>query len=346
MEKEDIRKLELPQLKKIVSELGEAEFRAKQIYEWIWKKSATSFDEMSNLPLAFRQQLNEKFTFHNIVVDEKQVSKDGTAKYLFRLFDNQHVEGVLIPSFDRITLCISSQVGCSLGCNFCATALFGFKRNLNFDEIYDQVAIMNRDSEEQYGKRISNIVFMGMGEPLLNYQNVVLAINRITSPNGLGISPQRITVSTAGIAHKIKQLADDKLNVNLALSLNTADEKQRQKMMPITKKFGMKELKEAVKYYAEKTRDIVTLEYIILKGVNDSVADIKLLKEFTAGLHVKLNLIEYNQTSHSRYISPAQDDIMKFKELLEENRFIVTIRRSKGKDIDAACGQLAGKAKT
>lgn len=343
MEKTDIRQLELNQLKKIIAELGEPEFRAKQIFEWIWQKSAVSFAEMTNLPLTFRQKLEKKFTFLNIVIDLKQESKDGTIKYLFKLFDGNNIEGVLIPSFDRVTICISSQVGCSLGCDFCATALLGYKRNLNFDEIYDQVAIMNKESEQIFGKRISNIVMMGMGEPLLNYPNVTRAIGKITSPMGLGISPQRITISTAGIAYKIKQLADDKINVNLAISLNTPNEKLRVKMMPITKKFPLKDLKEAIQYYYAKTKDIVTIEYIILKGVNDSTADIKMLKEFTRGISVKINLIEYNPTAHPKYISPEQDDILKFKTKLEENRFIVTIRRSKGKDIDAACGQLAGK---
>jgi 23S rRNA (adenine2503-C2)-methyltransferase len=343
MEKADIRQFELSQLKRIITESGEPEFRAKQIHEWIWQKSAVSFAEMTNLPLPLRQKLEKSFNFFNIVIDSKQESKDGTIKYLFRLFDGLNIEGVLIPSYDRVTICISSQVGCSLGCDFCATALLGYKRNLNFDEIFDQVAIMNKESEQVFGKRISNIVLMGMGEPLLNYPNVIRAIKKISSPGGLGISPQRITISTAGIAHKIKQLADDKLNVNLAVSLNTANEKLRVKMMPITKKFPLKDLREAIEYYYAKTKDIVTLEYIILKGVNDSTADIKMLREFTKGFSVKINLIEYNPTDHSKYLSPEQDDIMKFKTRLEENRFIVTIRRSKGKDIDAACGQLAGK---
>ena len=343
MEKTDIRELEQNQLKKLIAELGEPEFRAKQIYEWIWQKSAVSFAEMTNLPLPLRQKLEKKFRFLNIVIDSKQESKDGTIKYLFKLFDGANIEGVLIPSFDRVTICVSSQVGCSLGCDFCATALLGYKRNLNFDEIFDQVAIMNKESEQIFGKRISNIVLMGMGEPLLNYPNVVRAIKKISSPVGLGISPQRITISTAGIAHKIKQLADDKINVNLAVSLNTPNEKLRVKMMPITKKFPLKDLKEAIQYYYSKTKDIVTIEYIILKGINDTSADIKMLKDFTRGISVKINLIEYNPTVHPRYISPEQDDILKFKTKLEENRFIVTIRRSKGKDIDAACGQLAGK---
>jgi 23S rRNA (adenine2503-C2)-methyltransferase len=221
--------------------------------------------------------------------------------------------------------------------------LLGYKRNLNFDEMFDQVAIMNKESEQIFGKRISNIVLMGMGEPLLNYPNVIRAIKKISSPVGLGISPQRITVSTAGIAHKIKQLADDKINVNLAISLNTPNEKLRVKMMPITKKFPLKDLKEAMQYYYAKTKDIVTIEYIILKGINDSTADIKMLRDFSKGISVKINLIEYNPTAHSKYASPEPDDILKFKTRLEENRFIVTIRRSKGKDIDAACGQLAGK---
>ena len=343
MEKTDIRQLELNQLKRIITESGEPEFRAKQIYEWIWQKAAVSFAEMTNLPLALRQKLEKAFIFQNIAIESKQESKDGTIKYLFKLFDGANIEGVLIPSFDRVTICISSQVGCSLGCDFCATALLGYKRNLNFDEMFDQVAIMNKESEQIFGKRISNIVMMGMGEPLLNYPNVISAVKKITSPGGLGISPQRITLSTAGIAHKIKQLADDKINVNLAVSLNTANEKLRVKMMPITKKFPLKDLREAIEYYYSKTKDIVTLEYIILKGVNDSTADIKMLRDFTKGFSVKINLIEYNPTVHSRYISPEQEDIMKFKTRLEENRFIVTIRRSKGKDIDAACGQLAGK---
>jgi 23S rRNA (adenine2503-C2)-methyltransferase len=342
--KADIRLLGLNQFKQIVKDADEPEFRAKQLYEWIWKKSARDFNSMTNLPAAFREKLEEKYLFNAANIVSKQESKDGTIKYLFELHDHKKVEGVLIPSYDRITICISTQVGCGLGCTFCATAKIGIKRNLSFDEIYDQVAIMNAESLNLFKKKITNIVYMGMGEPLLNYDNVKKSVTKITSPDGLGFSPQRITVSTAGIPDGIKRLANDKVKFNLALSLNAASNEKRSKLMPINKKYNLEVLKPVLKYYYEATKNLITFEYIILSGYNNTDEDIKNLKNFARGLPCKINLIEYNRIQDSSYNNTSVSEIENFKLALEKNHFIVNIRKSRGRDIDAACGQLAGKA--
>jgi 23S rRNA (adenine2503-C2)-methyltransferase len=341
----NIRHLEFDQLADAFTKLGYPKFRARQVYEWLWHHGASSFGQMTSLPAGLRQSLEEHYSIDAAVVQEKQESRDGTIKYLFRLFDGHLVEAVLIPSADRITLCISTQVGCSLGCGFCATGRMGFKRDLHFDEIFDQVACCNKESLELYNKQVTNIVYMGMGEPLLNYANTIRSVRKICAPTGLGFSPQRITISTAGIADKIKQLADDRLNINLAISLNAPSDTIRTKLMPINKKYNLKSLKEAIRHFNNQNKSIVTLEYIVLSGVNDSVLDVRMLKEFSRGISIKFNLIELNKIEGSTFTSPDPKDIKAFKTRLEENNFIVNIRRSKGRDIDAACGQLATKSK-
>ena len=341
--KKNIRHCSAEELIEIIRESSFPPFHARQLYEWIWKKSAVSFDEMTSLPAALRDSLAENYEFGNAEIIFRQESNDGSVKYIFRLHDGQVVEGVFIPSGDRITVCISTQSGCALNCAFCATARIGFKRDLDFTEIYDQVALLNKEAVGLTGKKISNIVVMGMGEPLLNYDNLLKATEKITSPDGLGFSPQRITVSTAGIADKIKKLGDDKVKFNLALSLNIPCDEKRSEVMPVNKKYPLEKLRPALKHYYEKTRNIITLEYILIAGLNDSDHDITCLKKFTAGLPVKINLIEYNEIAGTMFRSPSSRLMNEFKEKLEANHYIVNIRKSRGKDIAAACGQLAGK---
>ncbi len=341
--KQDIRALSLSELQKAVADLGEKAFRAKQLYEWIWKKSARSFDEMTNLSTTFRESLNEKFCINAVTVDLTQKSIDGTMKCRFKLFDSQLIEGVLIPSMNRTTACISSQVGCSLSCKFCATGFLDRKRNLNADEIYDQVVLINNLSIESSGHPLNNIVYMGMGEPMLNYANVLKSIEKITSPDGLGMSPKRITVSTAGVAKMIKKLADDASKVNLALSLHAANDEKRDKIMPINETNNLEALADALKYYYQKTENRVTFEYIVFNNFNDSLADAAELAKFCKNVPCKVNLIEYNQVENVELTKTTEDKLAAFAGFLESKNIVVNVRRSRGKDIDAACGQLANK---
>lgn len=341
----DIRKLSIDQLKAVFVEHGEQAFRVKQLYEWLWKKSATSFDEMSNLSVKLRALLSEKFIINAIKVADKQISADRTIKSGFRLYDHNLVEGVLIPTAERMTACVSSQVGCSLTCKFCATGYMERKRNLDAAEIYDQVVAIKKQAEEHYQIPLSNIVYMGMGEPLLNYANVVESIKLITSPDGLGMSPKRITVSTAGIAKMIKKLADDDLGVHLALSLHAANDIKRDAIMPINESNTLDALKEALVYWYDKTGIRVTLEYILLYDVNDTLEDARELYEFWKIVKSKINIIEFNPISEADYKKTEAKTLDNFRNFLETKGVIVNVRRSRGKDIDAACGQLAIKDK-
>lgn len=340
----NIRQLSLPALQEYFGSIGEKPFRAKQVHEWLWLKHATSFDAMTNLSKDLRSKLEEHFTLPAIIVDTTQHSDDGTVKSRFRLFDGHLVEGVLIPTDTRQTACVSSQVGCSLSCKFCATGYMDRKRNLDFDEIYDEVALLNQQSMEKYGKKLSNIVYMGMGEPLLNYRNVLQSIERITSPDGLGMSPKRITVSTAGVAKMIKQLGDDKVKFNLALSLHAANDQKRSQIMPINDTNNLKVLIEALNYFYKATQNEISFEYILFKDFNDSFQDadelIKIYRQVPADL---VNIIEYNPISNARFQKPEEDVAEAFMEYLGKNRVNARLRRSRGKDIDAACGQLANK---
>lgn len=341
--KADIRKLSLEKLKEVFVKHGEQAFRAKQLYEWLWKKSATSFEEMTNLSVKTRALLEENFVINAVKLSSKQISNDRTIKSGFRLFDKNLVEGVLIPTEGRMTACVSSQVGCSLTCKFCATGYMDRKRNLDAAEIYDQVVLIKKQAEEHYQIPLSNIVYMGMGEPLLNYTNVVDSIKYITSPEGLGMSPKRITVSTAGIAKMIKKLADEDLGVNLALSLHAANDEKRDSIMPINETNTLEALKEALIYWYEKTGIRVTFEYILLYNVNDTLQDARELYEFWKAVKSKINIIEFNPISEADYKNTDPDTVAKFSNFLEQKGVIVNVRRSRGKDIDAACGQLAIK---
>ena len=343
MGKKNIRTLSRAEIADFFTGQGEKSFRAKQVYEWLWKKSARSFEEMTNLTKQTRELLNENFFINAVSIAGLQTSKDRTIKYAFRLHDGNVVEGVLIPTENRMTACISSQVGCSLTCAFCATGKLERQRNLDADEMYDQVAIIRKEAEEKYGVPLSNIVYMGMGEPLLNYANVLASIEKITSPEGLGMSPQRITVSTAGIAKMIKKLGDDKVKFNFALSLHAANDEKRNKIMPINEQNLLASLAEALKYFYRKTETRVTYEYIVFKDFNDDIQDAMELEKFCRVVPCKVNIIEYNAIDNAQFQQTTETRLKKFVGYLESKGVIVNVRRSRGKDIDAACGQLANK---
>ena len=339
----DIRNLSENQIINFFEEKGFDSYRGRQLYEWIWKKSAHSFDDMTNLSKDLRLMLDSHFVINHIEVDKIQKSSDGTIKNAVKLFDDYTVESVLIPTDERTTACVSSQVGCSLDCHFCATAKLKRMRNLNPDEIYDQVVTINNQSLKYFNKSISNIVFMGMGEPLMNYNNLISSIEKISSDKGLNISQKRIVVSTSGIPKMIKKLADENLKVNLALSLHSAIEEKRNKIMPFSKKFSLNDIKESLLYWYSLTKRRITFEYIVWKGVNDNIDDINALIKYCKSVPSKVNLIEYNSIGDESFKSASQNMINLYKDLLEKNKITVTVRRSRGKDIDAACGQLANK---
>jgi 23S rRNA (adenine2503-C2)-methyltransferase len=339
----DIRHLSLEEISSALKEMGEQAFRAKQIYAWLWERSATSFEEMTNLSLDLRAKLQDRFVIRPVTVHKEQISNDGTVKSAFRLHDGHLIEGVLIPTEDRATACVSSQVGCSLSCKFCATGYMKRERNLDPAEIYDQVVLINKQSLRTLGRPITNIVFMGMGEPLLNYANVLQGIEHITSPKGLHMAAKRITVSTAGIAKMIKKLGDDAVRFNLALSLHAANDEKRHTIMPINDTNNIPVLMEALNYFHEKTGNKITFEYILLDGVNDTLDDARQLKDLCALVPAKVNIIEYNPIQEANFDRSKRDKRDAFTSYLEKQGVTASIRKSRGKDIDAACGQLANK---
>jgi 23S rRNA (adenine2503-C2)-methyltransferase len=340
----NIRHLSLDELTQYFAVLGEPKFRARQVHEWIWQKHAHQFDAMTNLSKKLRDQLQQSFVLPALQVDATQYSADGTVKSRFKTVDGHLIEGVLIPTDERKTACVSSQIGCSLSCKFCATGYIDRKRNLHYDEIYDEVVLINQQSERVFDKKLTNIVFMGMGEPLLNYKNVLKAIERITAPDGLGMSPRRITVSTAGVAKMIKQLGDDQVKFKLALSLHAANDAKRHEIMPINDSNDIRSLVEALNYFYQKTGNEITLEYILFKDFNDSLKDaeelIRLYRQIPADL---VNIIEYNPIEFAQFVKPDEATTDAFMSHLEKHRVNARLRRSRGKDIDAACGQLANK---
>jgi 23S rRNA (adenine2503-C2)-methyltransferase len=344
-ELKDIRSYSDEELTNIIVGLGEPKFRGKQIHEWIWKKGATDFEAMKNIPKSLIEGLKEKYTFRNVTIDKTQVSEDGTIKSRLRLHDNNFVEAVLIPvAFDdRYTVCISCQVGCSLTCKFCATGKMGRIRNLEPSEIYDQVRIVNQQCMETYNHPITNIVYMGMGEPLLTYNSVIESVALITGKEGLGISPKRITVSTAGISKMIKKLADDNVKFNLAISLHAADDFKRNEIMPINESNNLKSLVAALDYFYKKTKNRITFEYITFRGFNDTIEDAENLVKICRRIPAKVNIIEYNPIGDGMYEKSEEDQIDLFANYLKKNKVNVSVRKSRGKDIDAACGQLANK---
>jgi len=339
--KPNIRDLDIEELQTHFKEIGEPKFRAQQVHDWLWKKGANSFDQMTNLSKTLREKLQESFELHGIKLDIVQKSNDGTMKLGFRLHDDHLIEGVLIPSGKRMTACISSQVGCSLTCTFCATGALKMKRNLEAGEIFDQVVAIDQLAKENYGSGLSNIVLMGMGEPLLNYKNVMRAMNKVTIPEGLAMSPQRITLSTAGVSKMIRKLADDGARFNLALSLHSANDKDRSEIMPINESNDLESLKDALNYFYEKTKNRITLEYCVINDINDNPREAQELVAFARSVVCKVNLIEYNPISSAEFQNASMKKMEKFAAYLQRNRVITNIRRSRGRDIDAACGQLA-----
>lgn len=341
----DIRKLSKAEIIDYLLAHGEKKFRGKQIYEWLWQKSATSFDDMTNLSKPLREWLKSQFVIHPITPETVQHSDDGTVKTRFELHDGHLIESVLIPvpSDDRYTACVSSQVGCGLTCTFCATGQMKLRRNLDAAEIYDQVVAVNQQSLEKFGHPLTNIVYMGMGEPLLAYRNVLESVERLTAPDGLNMSPKRITVSTAGIAKMIKRLADDEVKFNLALSLHAADDVKRNEIMPINESNNLEKLIEALQYFYQKTGNRITFEYIAFQNFNDNIEDARNLANIIRQVPARVNIIEYNPIDGAPFLKASEHKIDEFAQYLRKHRIAVTVRRSRGRDIDAACGQLANK---
>ncbi|HEX8562417.1 MAG TPA: 23S rRNA (adenine(2503)-C(2))-methyltransferase RlmN [Flavobacterium sp.] len=342
-QKTDIRALSKEKLRDFFVANGHQAFRGNQVYEWLWSKGARSFDDMTNVNKATRQMLEEHFVINHIKVDQMQHSSDGTVKNAIRLHDGLLVESVLIPTNTRTTACVSSQVGCSLDCNFCATARLKRMRNLGPDEIYDQVVEIDRESRLYHNRPLSNIVFMGMGEPLMNYNNVLKAIEMITSEEGLGMSPKRITVSTSGVPKMIRKLADDEVKFKLAVSLHSAIDEVRARIMPFSSNFPLSDLRSSLEYWYSKTKSRVTYEYVVWKGINDTREAIDALVKFCKYVPCKVNLIEYNPIDDGEFQQADPEVIEAYIAALERNNIVAKVRRSRGKDIDAACGQLANK---
>ncbi|MBW8200153.1 23S rRNA (adenine(2503)-C(2))-methyltransferase RlmN [Flagellimonas marinaquae] len=342
--KRDIRALTKDQLRNFFVEQGDKPFRGNQVYEWLWQKSAHDFDAMTNISKETRQMLEDNFVINHIRVDQMQRSSDGTIKNAVRLHDGLVVESVLIPTETRTTACVSSQVGCSLDCRFCATARLKRMRNLNPDEIYDQVVAIDNESRLYFDRPLSNIVFMGMGEPLMNYNNVLKAIDKITSPEGLGMSPKRIVVSTSGVPKIIKKMADEEVKFGLAVSLHSAIDEVRTSIMPFNSTFPLKDLREALEYWYSKTKNRITYEYVVWKGINDTQEAADALVKFCKFAPSKVNIIEYNPIDDGEFQQAHSSAVEMYQNTLERNGITVTVRRSRGKDIDAACGQLANKS--
>lgn len=342
--KKDIRALSKEQLRDFFVSEGDNAYRGDQVYEWLWRKAAHSFDAMTNVSKDTRTMLSNNFVINHIEVDRMQRSNDGTIKNAVRLHDGLIVESVLIPTASRTTACVSSQVGCSLDCKFCATSRLKRMRNLNPDEIYDQVVAIDQQSRLYHNHPLSNIVFMGMGEPLMNYNNVLKAIDKITKPEGLGMSPKRITVSTSGVPKMIRKMADDGVKFNLAVSLHSAVDDIRTSIMPFNATFTLTDLRDALIYWYSKTKSRITYEYVVWEGINDTQKDVDALVDFCRFAPSKVNLIEYNPIDDGIFQQAPEDAINRYVRTLERNGITVTVRRSRGKDIDAACGQLANKS--
>ncbi len=340
----DIREIDGIEITSFVEAQGEKPFRSRQIKEWLWKSGVTDFDSMGNLPARLRESLKDHFTISGLQIKTEQISRDKTRKFGFLCPDGLLVEGVLIPSMGRVTACLSSQVGCPLNCSFCATARLASRRNLSVGEIFDQVVLLQNASQEAFGTHLSNLVFMGMGEPLLNYDSVIAAISHMTAEKGLGISPRRITLSTAGLTKGINRLAKEKVKFNLAISIHTVNDTKRDSLMPVNKSNPLSELAESLKFFFQETGTRISYEYLLMKDFNDSLKDASELAEFCKITPCKINLIEYNEVEGSKHHKTTPERMQAFVDFLESLNMIVNIRRSRGHDIDAACGQLASKS--
>lgn len=343
MQKKDIRALSLEQLTDIFSEIKQPSFRARQLHEWLWAKRAVKFEDMHNLSKELRKFLEENFVINAVQIHELQISKDKTIKCAMRLHDNFVVESVLIPHKQRVTACISSQVGCSLTCKFCATGKLKRMRNLNADEIFDQVVLVKNTADEKYQAPLTNIVYMGMGEPLLNYNEVMKSVEKITNQKGLNMAAKRITVSTAGVAKMISKLGDDNVKFNLALSLHAANDEKRNIIMPINETNTLENLSGALNYFSSKTGTRPTFEYIVFKDFNDTMQDAQELVDYCKKVKSKVNLIEYNNIEGGEFSQTTKDRLLAFSNYVRDHGVICNLRHSRGKDIDAACGQLANK---
>ncbi len=339
----DIRNIDFVELESFVIQNGEKKFRAKQLWEWLWKRGASSFQEMSNLSANFRNKLSENFTFHSATIIDEIISNDQSVKFIIQFHDLKVVEGVLIPQKDRVTACLSTQIGCPLACAFCATGTMGFIRNLHYSEIIDEYLLLNNRAKEIFNHSITNIVFMGMGEPLTNIDNTIKSIEILTSRDCFGLSPSRITISTAGIIKGLKTLADKNLRCGLAISLHSADPVIRRELMPVSEYNSLSDLQKAISYYHNKTGDRITIEYLLLSKVNDSERDAELLARFCRAFPVKINIIEYNPTDNAPFQKSDAQSREKFINILNRCNMVVNVRHSKGQDIAAACGQLVKK---
>ena len=342
-ENDDIRSISFDKLNNFIQKNNFPSYRSNQIFNWINKSTLRSFDEMTNIPKSLVKLLKENFVINITNILSKQVSNDSTIKFAIKLHDNLVVESVLIPSGKRVTACVSSQVGCSLDCGFCATSKLLRMRNLHSYEIFDQIMILNSQSLKNYSLPISNIVFMGMGEPLLNYKNVIESIKLITSEDGIKISNKKITLSTSGISKMIIKMSDDNIKFNLAVSLHSAVEETRNMIMPFSKSFPLDKLINSLDYWYKKTKRKVTFEYLIWKGINDDLEHIEALVKICKRIPSKVNLIEYNSIDSPTFKKADDFWVDNYLKILKKNKIPVSVRRSRGKDINAACGQLANK---
>jgi 23S rRNA (adenine2503-C2)-methyltransferase len=341
--KQNVRLLKFDELKDFLDKRDGKLLRTRRIAKNLWLNGIDNFDSMTDIPKSSIELLKQHFYIRKITLVSQQKSEDGTTKFAFRLQDDSLVEGVLIPSGKRLTACISSQAGCKFGCSFCATGKLGFKRHLDADEIYDQVAFIRKFGMDNLGMQLSNIVFMGMGEPLENYKNVMLAVHWLQNSDGFNLSPRIITISTVGLADQIIQLANEGFRGNLAVSLHSAVAKTRSQLMPVNRAYSLDELQESVKYFTKKTGNPATFEYLLLSGINDTKEAADALINYCKDYHCKVNLIEFNPNDQEIFNASKPEDRDFFFKYLAKNKVIVSVRHSKGKDIDAACGQLANK---
>ena len=335
----NIKDYNLDELQEELINMGEKKFRAEQIFKWIYKEKVKSFDEMTNLSIELREKLKENYTMCNYNILKKQESKDGTKKYLFDVLDGNAIETVLMSYHHGYSICVSSQIGCKMGCKFCASTLGGLDRNLTPSEMLSQIYYIQRDT----GERVSNVVMMGTGEPMDNYDNVLRFLELITSENGLNISQRNITISTCGIVPKIRELAEKHLQITLAISLHSPNDEMRRGLMPIAMKYSIDELLDACHYYFKETNRRMTFEYSLVAGVNDQPAHALELASRLKGFPCHVNLIPVNPIKERDFKQSMPQSVMEFKKILEKNRVNVTIRREMGADINAACGQLRRK---
>lgn len=335
----NIKDYNLDELKEELKKIGEKPFRAEQIFKWIYESRVSSFDEMTNLSLELREKLKENYTIKQFNILKKQVASDGTKKYLFDVLDGNAIETVLMEYHHGYSICVSSQIGCKMGCKFCASTGIPFIRNLSTGEIVEQIMAVERDENI----RISNIVFMGIGEPLDNYDNVVGAIRIINNPKGLNIGARHISISTSGLVPKIYKLAEENIQCTLSISLHATTNEQRSQMMPVNDAYKLEELLQACRDYIEKTHRRISFEYALAKENNDNLEDAKRLAKLLKGMICHVNLIPINKIENGAYMKSSNENIMKFRDYLNDHGIVATIRRELGSDIDAACGQLRRK---